>query len=110
MPVMPPTLGRKGLTERRRSFDQERAKARPWRGWYSSTAWRRRRAGQLKRQPLCERHLALGQVVAATVANHRQPHRGDWTLFIEGDLESVCKACHDSLIQREERVTASSIS
>lgn len=42
----------------------------------------------------------------ATVANHRIAHKGDWKLFIEGDLESACKPCHDSEVQREEKAAA----
>jgi len=39
-----------------------------------------------------------------TVVNHRRPHRGDWALFIDPrNHESVCKPCHDSAIQREEK-------
>lgn len=74
----------------------------PWRKWYKLAAWQQRRADQLAKQPLCERHLARGEIVAATVANHKVPHRGDWDLFIGGELESSCKACHDSVIQQEE--------
>ncbi|NMG39900.1 HNH endonuclease [Chelativorans sp. ZYF759] len=39
---------------------------------------------------------------AATV-NHRIAHRGDAELFFDlENVESVCKTCHDGLIQREE--------
>lgn len=37
------------------------------------------------------------------MVNHRKPHKGDWSLFIDPDNhESVCKDHHDTLIQREE--------
>jgi 5-methylcytosine-specific restriction protein A len=97
----PPILGFN--PGRKRSNDRQRRQSLPWRSWYSLAAWKRRRDVQLMRQPLCERHLARGEVVEATVANHKIAHRGDWRLFIEGDLESVCKPCHDSEVQREER-------
>lgn len=98
---------RVGDTKRKRGrrHDAKRYADRPWRAWYNLPAWRGeggRRAVQLKRQPLCERHLARGELVYANVANHKVPHRGDWALFIAGELESLCKACHDGMVQREE--------
>lgn len=106
MPSMPPrhrAPGARTPEQRKREHDRRRRRAHPWRAWYKLPLWRRRREEQLTKQPLCERHLARGEIVEATVANHKVPHRGDWTLFAEGDLESVCKPCHDRDIQREER-------
>ena len=41
----------------------------------------------------------------ATVVHHRIAHKGDWQLFIDPEnLESVCKPCHDSEAQQQERV------
>jgi 5-methylcytosine-specific restriction endonuclease McrA len=83
--------------------DERSEEARRYRGWYKTPAWRAARAAQLQRQPLCERHLARGEVVAATVVNHRRRHRGDWALFIDpANHESTCKPCHDGPIQSEE--------
>jgi 5-methylcytosine-specific restriction protein A len=85
--------------------DQRSAEALAWRGWYSTASWRALRAAQLARKPLCERCEANGLVVAATVANHKIPHKGDRKLFFNSaNLESVCKDCHDGPIQREERL------
>ena len=40
----------------------------------------------------------------SAVAHHRKPHRGDLVLFYDPDnVETVCKACHDSTIQGDER-------
>lgn len=74
-----------------------------WWKWYSLQAWRNRRASQLRSSPLCEACASRGLVVAATVANHVTPHKGDWLLFIEGPLQSLCKPCHDGVTQRQER-------
>ncbi|RXT18101.1 hypothetical protein B5U98_22775 [Bosea sp. Tri-39] len=74
-----------------------------WRPWYGTARWQRRRAAQLMLQPLCERCLAQGLTVPATVANHRIAHKGDAILFWEGELESVCAPHHDSVIQAEEK-------
>ena len=40
---------------------------------------------------------------AATLADHVVPHRGDYALFWFGELQSLCKACHDIKKQRVER-------
>ena len=34
-------------------------------------------------------------IKAATVAHHVQDHKGDWGLFCNSPLESLCKPCHD---------------
>lgn len=102
----PRRLGGRPAAAARRDGDAQRRQAYPWRAWYGLAAWKRRREQQLALQPLCERCLPLGRAVVATVANHKQPHRGDWDLFIAGALESTCKPCHDSVIQREEKQAA----
>ena len=83
-------------------FDHARTSVEPWRRWYWTARWKRRRAEQLARQPLCERCLKGGIVTTATVAHHRIRHQGNETLFWDGELESVCKPCHDGEAQREE--------
>ena len=70
---------------------------------YNTAAWKRARAAQLSAHPLCRMHLELGQTVPATVADHIRPHRGDLGLFLSSDnLQSLCKACHDSHKQAQE--------
>jgi 5-methylcytosine-specific restriction endonuclease McrA len=90
-------------TEQKRSFDRSRRRDAPWRLWYGRKEWKARRAGQLATEPLCERCREGGYVVEATVVHHALPHRGDWHLFITGDLESLCKRCHDRDAQADER-------
>jgi 5-methylcytosine-specific restriction protein A len=92
--------------EQNKLFDRARRRNSPWRLWYGQKAWKARRAAQLLAEPLCARCKPKGYVVAATVANHKVPHRGDWVLFIEGELESLCKRCHDRDVQAEERAIA----
>jgi 5-methylcytosine-specific restriction enzyme A len=70
--------------------------------WYSLAAWRRRRTAQLATEPLCRYCQAIGHTRAATVVDHIIPHRGDWSLFIEGELQSLCKSCHDSVAQAKD--------
>lgn len=70
---------------------------------YKTARWKARRKHQLQTNPLCAFHLRLDESVLATVADHIIPHRGDLKLFYEGELQSLCKSCHDSAKQREER-------
>lgn len=86
-----------------RAHDVKRQRAKDWRKWYGLKVWKQRRAEQLTREPFCRLHAEQGRTVAATVANHIVPHRGDWSLFIGGALESLCKPCHDGAVQKAER-------
>jgi 5-methylcytosine-specific restriction enzyme A len=70
--------------------------------WYWKRRWRRRSAWQLREHPLCCRCLTLGKVVAAEVADHRIPHRGDEQVFWFGELQSLCVQCHNSAKQATE--------
>jgi len=65
--------------------------------FYQSGAWRRRRAAQLGREPLCRRWGAR-----ATHADHVIPVAagGD---FDTGPLQSLCARCHRQKTARESR-------
>ncbi len=83
--------------------DQRSEAAKVYRAWYRTKAWAQARADQLAAQPLCEPCLKRKLIVPATVVNHREPHRGDWSLFINpSNHQSVCKPCHDGPIQQAE--------
>ena len=78
--------------------------AQAYRRWYNLKAWKVARQAQLARHPLCERCEKAGRITAATVVNHRMPHKGDWSLFTDPEnFESLCPPCHDGLVQREEK-------
>jgi len=47
--------------------------------------------------PLCRLCLEAGRVTPATVADHIEPHKGDFTAFRLGELRSLCADCHDRL-------------
>jgi 5-methylcytosine-specific restriction enzyme A len=79
----------------------------PWHRWYSTAAWRKRRAQQLDTHPLCATWLSAGRIEAATVADHATPHRSDPDLFWHGPLQSLCALCHSLFKQSEEPVAAS---
>jgi hypothetical protein len=65
--------------------------------WYCSANWQRRRAHQLRIEPLCRICLEMGRVTPATVADQIENHEGDYTAFRLGALRSLCKPCHDGL-------------
>jgi 5-methylcytosine-specific restriction enzyme A len=74
-------------------------------GLYNSRGWGRLRAAQLRREPHCRCCASVNQFTPATVADHIQPHKGDRRLFFDpGNLQSLCKKCHDSTKASHERV------
>jgi predicted CXXCH cytochrome family protein len=67
------------------------------RRWYELERWRRLRRLQLKAEPLCRMCWERdGRVTIATVADHVEPHRGDWNKFLTGKLQSLCARCHNA--------------
>ena len=70
--------------------------------WYGKQRWRNRAKAQLREHPLCAKCLARGQVTAATVADHIEPHRGDEYAFWFGPLQSLCMPCHNHFKRFEE--------
>lgn len=66
--------------------------------------WQQARLGYLRKHPLCVECQRRGRVVAATVVDHKTPHRGDMKLFWDStNWQSLCKPCHDSWKQRLEK-------
>ena len=65
-----------------------------WADFYKTARWQRLRRAQLREHPLCVFCLERGHVSAATIADHIQPHKGDWTAFCTGKLQSLCEPCH----------------
>ena len=64
--------------------------------FYKTARWKRLRKLQLMQHPLCKFCLERGIVTAANVVDHVEPHKGDWTDFITGELQSLCEPCHNS--------------
>jgi 5-methylcytosine-specific restriction endonuclease McrA len=63
--------------------------------WYSTARWKKKRAHQLAISPLCCMCQQMGRLTAATVADHVVPHKGNADLFWDGELQSLCRHCHD---------------
>jgi 5-methylcytosine-specific restriction protein A len=90
--------------DRDRPADAKRASL-PYRKWYKRKAWcgpDGRRARQLGAEPLCVLCPDHSRQIA-TIADHVVPHNGDHGLFWFGELQSLCKSCHDIKKQRTER-------
>ena len=79
-----------------------------WHHFYGGY-WQRRRRLQLLEHPLCKFCADGGVVTRASVVDHVEPHRGDWNKFVLGDLQSLCKRCHDSIKQRHEQTGVSAV-
>ena len=90
----------------RQSYDRRRDE-QFWRKWYKTSRWQKLRMSVLVRDLFTCQWPDCGRIKADTsqlVADHRRPHRGDEALFWnEGNLWCLCKPCHDSAKQREER-------
>jgi 5-methylcytosine-specific restriction protein A len=69
---------------------------------HSTARWQKMRAQQLALHPLCASCALQGRVVAATVADHVTPHHNVPRLFWEGDLQSLCRDCHEGFKKRLE--------
>ena len=92
-------MGADGMTRRR---DANVA----WRKWYKTTEWRRLRWACLVRDLFTCRMCGWigGNATRLLVADHRLPHRGDRALFFDiGNLQCLCKPCHDGAKQSHER-------
>lgn len=70
---------------------------------YGKAIWQKKRADQLRRSPLCRYCEIEGRTVAAVIADHIEPHKGDINAFYGNELQSLCKRCHDSTKKKIER-------
>lgn len=66
--------------------------------------WQKARQTFLGRNPLCSICQTAGRITPASIVDHIVPHRGDQSLFWDtANWQSLCKPCHDSIKQAEER-------
>lgn len=75
-----------------------------WRAWYKTKQWRQLRWSILMRDLFtCQRCGRIEADTSQLVADHRVPHRGNEALFWDaGNIQCLCKSCHDGAKQREE--------
>lgn len=85
--------------------DHRSPEAQAYRHLYKTAAWQRQRWAILVRdQFTCQSCGRLEGKTSQLVADHKTPHRGDLDLFwSEANLWTLCKPCHDSAKQSEER-------
>lgn len=92
--------------EARQEYDRDRDRE-GWRAWYKTSRWQKLRWSILTRDLFTCQWPGCGRIESDTsqlVADHRRAHRGDEKLFWdERNLQTLCKPCHDSRKQREER-------
>lgn len=99
-----PELTREGYCPKHKPKRTSRRTSAEYHSWYSLTVWTDDlRPTQLLREPFCRECARQGVRTWATVVDHVEPHRGDWTKFIDrGNLQSLCKYHHDQKTAREQ--------
>lgn len=89
--------------------EAERARQRrdlqAWRSWYNTARWRKLRWSVLVEAMFaCRRCGRTEGDTSQLVADHIEPHRGRDELFWDrANLQCLCKRCHDTAKQAEER-------
>ena len=89
------------MKQHKPSQSQERRQAESLRrkeagdSWYGTTRWRKLRAAQLSRHPVCADCEARELITAATEVDHVVPRRQRPDLAYDmNNLKSLCKPCH----------------
>jgi 5-methylcytosine-specific restriction endonuclease McrA len=107
---MPPRLG--GLPSQLGSLpidaagqERQRTAFNPLRALYRTARWARLRWSILARDMFtCQMCGRIEGDTSKLVCDHRQPHRGDLTLFWDEDnLQCLCAPCHSGAKQRLEQ-------
>ena len=100
----PPRLARAPVAEPA-LMSRFRDEMLPWRKWYKTARWQKLRWSVLVRDLFtCKRCKRLEANTSRLVADHIVPHRGDEVMFWDsGNLQSLCKPCHDGPKQAAER-------
>src|SRR4051812_6840029 len=74
---------------------------------YQSRKWRKTRLLVANRDLWTCQRPDCGRLIANesdAIGHHRKPHKGNMDLFFDLDnIEIVCRECHDSIVQAEER-------
>lgn len=69
---------------------------------YNGRKWRKLRALQLEKFPLCKQCESKGETAIATVADHIVPVKKGGDGYNMDNLQSLCKKCHDSKSARDK--------
>jgi 5-methylcytosine-specific restriction enzyme A len=88
--------------QRAKQYDADRSRLQ-FRKWYTSARWKKERAVFLSIHPLCAECEQRGFTTAATIMDHKQPHRGDYDLFWSAsNWNPLCASCHSKKTRRGE--------
>ena len=69
-----------------------------------NSRWQAARERYLKLHPVCGLCALRGVIVAATVVDHIDPHKGNQAKFWdESNWQALCKSCHDRKTTKEGR-------
>lgn len=79
------------------------AEGKAYQRLYWTARWKRIREALFDSEPYCRMCSKPHKLVRATVADHVIDHHGDEHLFFNGELQPLCKTCHDSVKQRETK-------
>lgn len=84
-----------------------RDETQEWRKWYKTARWQKLRMSILVRDLFtCGMCAKIEPITSQLVADHKLPHRGSACLFWKDtNLQCICKTCHDSEKQRQERLS-----
>jgi len=79
----------------------------PWKRWYKTARWQRLRQSIFLRDLFaCQKCGRIEGDTSKLVCDHIKPHRGDERKFWdEGNLQTLCKTCHDTVKQAEEQAS-----
>jgi len=70
---------------------------RPWDSWSRSPIWKSIRRHRLAEEPQCRECAIEGRTVPANHVDHVEPHRGEWSLFMQYDnTQSLCLHHHNA--------------
>jgi 5-methylcytosine-specific restriction protein A len=101
--VLPPRVA--FLSDDAASASRLRDARHEWRAWYKTSRWQRLRWSVLVEDLFtCAVCKVIHSDTSQLVADHKVAHRGNAALFWDkGNLQCLCKACHDSTKQAAER-------
>jgi len=96
------------LRVERKDRSRHRYSTQPWMAWYRSKRWSDLRMRVFNRDGFTCQHPGCGYLgvhkTSSLIAHHKIPHKGNVELFWnENMIETVCKPCHDGVIQSIEK-------
>jgi hypothetical protein len=86
---------RPSYPEKKTSEDKPVTNRLEWRSWFKSPVWKAIKRHRLSDDPYCRECAQRGLKVPAAHVDHREPHFGEWPLFMKYEnTESLCERHH----------------